>query len=246
MPPLTPRKRLHEPEPEPASTPIHNRATTMHAPRRATTFLTKLTGGRRYAGGKVRRSGEYCPDESGNAAITAMKDYLSPEWVLINTSNHCDASSFSAKYFSLSAIKPDIGLYEASKYNPDSTTNSASVELFGEFKVKKHDDPFPPAKTLPESAKDTRGQITLYLNAIQAAQQRTRVFLFFILGDQCRLFCHSRAGTQYTDPFNHTTMPYLHEFLWRLTHSSPADCGHDVTMEPVLPAIQFTKKSLRS
>ncbi|KAF9070525.1 hypothetical protein BDP27DRAFT_1220628, partial [Rhodocollybia butyracea] len=77
-------------------------------------------------------------------------------------------------------------------------------------------------------------QITLYLNAIQAAQQRTRVFLFFILGDQCRLFCHSRAGTQYTDPFNHTTMPYLHEFLWRLTHSSPADRGHDVTMEPVL------------
>ncbi|KAF9061043.1 hypothetical protein BDP27DRAFT_1301405 [Rhodocollybia butyracea] len=178
--------------------------------------------------------------------ITAMKDYLSPEWVLINTSNHCDASSFSAKYFSLSAIKPDIGLYEASKYNPDSTTNSASVELFGEFKVKKHDDPFPPAKTLPESAKDTRGQITLYLNAIQAAQQRTRVFLFFILGDQCRLFCHSRAGTQYTDPFNHTTMPYLHEFLWRLTHSSPADRGHDVTMEPVLPCDPIYEEGIRT
>ncbi|KAF9070207.1 hypothetical protein BDP27DRAFT_1420249 [Rhodocollybia butyracea] len=174
--------------------------------------------------------------------ITAMKDYLSPEWVLINTSNHCDASSFSAKYFSLSAIKPDIGLYEASKYNPDSTTNSASVELFGEFKVKKHDNPFPPAKTLPESAKDTRDQITLYLNDIQAAQQRTRVFLFFTLGDQCRLFCHLHAGTQYTDPFNHTTMPYLHEFLWRLTHSSPADRGHDVTMEPVLPCDPIYKE----
>ncbi|KAF9037418.1 hypothetical protein BDP27DRAFT_1409585 [Rhodocollybia butyracea] len=110
----------------------------------------------------------------------------------------------------------------ASKYNPDSTTNSASVELFGEFKVKKHDNPFPPAKTLPESAKDTRGQITLYLNAIQAAQQRTRM--------------------QYRDPFNHTTMPYLHKFLWRLTHSSPADRGHDVTMEPVLPCDPIYKE----
>lgn len=159
--------------------------------------------------------------------ITAMKDYLSPEWVFINTSNHCD-TSFLAKYFSLSAIKPDIGLYETSKYNPDSTTNSASAELFGEFKVKKHDNTFP-AEPPPQSAKDTRGQITLYLNAIQASQQRTRVFLFFILGDQCRLF-HSRAGTQYTDPFNHTTMPYLHEFFWRLAHSSPADRGHDMTM----------------
>ncbi|KAF9059028.1 hypothetical protein BDP27DRAFT_1303006 [Rhodocollybia butyracea] len=263
MPPLTPRKRLHEPEPEPASTPIHNRATTMHG---ATSSHYVLDRAHRVAEKEMRDKYEkidmrnfldLLPEAKGMLAvkydalvniaqmkaemqqyapfITAMKDYLSPEWVLINTSNHCDASSFSAKYFSLSAIKPDIGLYEASKYNPDSTTNSASVELFGEFKVKKHDDPFPPAKTLPESAKDTRGQITLYLNAIQAAQQRTRVFLFFILGDQCRLFCHLHAGTQYTDPFNHTTMPYLHEFLWRLTHSSPADRGHDVTMEPVLP-----------
>ncbi|KAF9058442.1 hypothetical protein BDP27DRAFT_1507793 [Rhodocollybia butyracea] len=163
MPPLTPRKRLHEPEP--ASTPIHNRATTMHGAMSSHYVLDRA---HRVAEKEMRDKYEKidmrnlldllpeAEDESGNAAITAMKDYLSPEWVFINTSNHCDASSFSAKYFSFSAIKPDIGLYKASKYNPDSTTNSASAELFGEFKVKKHDDPFPPADPPPEScaAKD--------------------------------------------------------------------------------------------
>lgn len=90
MPPLTPRKRLHEPEP--ASTPIHNRATTMHG---ATSSHYVLDQAHRVAEqemrdkyekidvknfldllpeakGKVRRSGEYRPDESGNAAVCSV------------------------------------------------------------------------------------------------------------------------------------------------------------------------------
>ncbi|KAF5370261.1 hypothetical protein D9757_012013 [Collybiopsis confluens] len=201
-----------------------------------------------------------------NPFIQAMQPYLAREWRLVNTSNHSETSP-AAQFFSGTAIKPDMALYRQFSPGTKKRTNASRAELFGEFKVREIDDPFPDpkgtrgesgtvdesrtvdeARTVDESgtggesgtgevkdddgepfadpkqtggqsatARDTRGQITLYINAIQSIQHRTRVFFFFILRDRCRLFCHSRAGTQYTDLFKHTEQPYLHEFFWRLS-----------------------------
>ncbi|KAF5377728.1 hypothetical protein D9757_009366 [Collybiopsis confluens] len=169
--------------------------------------------------------------------IKAMQPYVASGWQFVNTSSHLDISSGAAQFFGGSEIKPDMGLYSKARRNKPPT-DASEAELFGEFKVKAADDPFPdPAKIAAEDekalARDTRGQITLYINAIQATQHRTRVFFFFILGDQCRLFCHSRAGTQYTQLFKYTRTSHLHEFFWRLSHASPAARGHDATFIPV-------------
>ncbi|KAF5339940.1 hypothetical protein D9757_014437 [Collybiopsis confluens] len=162
--------------------------------------------------------------------INAMQPYLAPEWRLVNTSNHSDTSR-AAQFFSGAKIKPDLSLYSDLHPPIRKGSDASRAELFAEFKVDKQDDPFPVGDGADtELAKNTRGQIVLYINAIQCMQQRTRVFSFFILKDCCRLLCHSRAGLQYTDAFNYTKLPYLHEFLWRLSHADLARRGHDTTM----------------
>ncbi|KAF5338835.1 hypothetical protein D9757_015370 [Collybiopsis confluens] len=190
--------------------------------------------------------------------IKAMKPFLARGWRLVNGSDHCD-TSIATQFFSGSGIKPDMGLYARSRCEvhanktcshtdrPDGEncvdgedcqkrgfTDASIVEVFGEFKVKEHDDPFKSFATV--CARDTRGQIASYINAVQAIQQRTRVFFFFIFKGQCRLMVHSRAGTQYTPLFDYSTSDHLHQFFWRLTHGSPSDCGHDTTMVPVTEA----------
>ncbi|KAF5352327.1 hypothetical protein D9757_014290 [Collybiopsis confluens] len=165
--------------------------------------------------------------------IKAMQPYLAPGWELVNSSAHLDVSTGVAQFFGGTEIKPDLSLYAHSRKGKPPT-NSSEAEGFGEVKIKFPDNPFPDhtkiaAKDEKATARDTRGQIARYINSIQASQQRTRVFFFFILNDRCRLLCHSRAGTQYTDLFKYTNKPYLHEFFWRLSHGSPAACGHDST-----------------
>ncbi|KAF5367810.1 hypothetical protein D9757_010322 [Collybiopsis confluens] len=188
-----------------------------------------------------------------------MQPFLNDGWCLVNSSKSPDVSP-AVQFFGGTGIKPDMALYESPPRG--SKTDSSVAELFGEFKVKPVDDPFyrrppkakkskaeeskagqtekvnqePKKEQEPRTARDTRGQITLYINAIQASQYRSRVFLFFIIGDKCRLFCHSRAGTQYTDAFYYTKSSYLHEFFWRLTHGAPAARGHDTTMRLGKPA----------
>lgn len=166
-----------------------------------------------------------------------MKPYLKKGWSLVNTSSHTDPST--AGIFGEREIKPDIGLY-SSKRKGKPITQASEAELFGEFKVAKEDEPFRvevpgknnrnrPLEVDSLSARDTRGQIALYINAIQATQQRTRVFFFYIRANGCRLFCHSRTGTLLTPLFDYTNLPYLHQFFWRLSHASPEDRGHDTS-----------------
>ncbi|KAF5376768.1 hypothetical protein D9757_003152 [Collybiopsis confluens] len=167
--------------------------------------------------------------------IKAMKNYLANDWYLIDTSKSADVSP-AVQFFSGSGIKPDMGLYAGKRGPKQKVTDASAVDVFGEFKIDDVDDPFYVHKVHSSdtaTARDTRGQIVLYINAIQATQPRTRVFFFFILRDQCRLFCHSRAGSLYTDPFNYTKHSYLHEFFWRLTHASLSERGHDTSLKPV-------------
>ncbi|KAF5383350.1 hypothetical protein D9757_008377 [Collybiopsis confluens] len=164
-----------------------------------------------------------------------MEKYLANDWYLIDTSKSADVSP-AVQFFSGSGIKPDMGLYAGKRRPKQKVTDASAVDVFGEFKIDDVDDPFYVHKVRSSdtaTARDTRGQIALYINAIQATQQRTRVFFFFILRDRCRLFCHSRAGSLYTDPFNYTEHPYLHEFFWRLTHASLSERGHDTSLKLV-------------
>lgn len=65
------------------------------------------------------------------------------------------------------------------------------------------------------SARDSRGQITLYVNAIQATQFRTHSFSFFINKTQCRLIHWSHSCAIVTDEFNYTEPDWLPNFFWR-------------------------------
>lgn len=169
--------------------------------------------------------------------IIAMEPYLKKGWVLTNTSNHTDPST--AGLFGEHEIKPDIGLYSSNRVGKP-IIQASEAELFGEFKLAKEDEPFrvvepgKKGKNMPLevdslTARDTRGQIALYINSIQATQQRTRVFFFYIRANQCRLLCHARAGTRVTPPFDYTELPYLHQFFWRFTHALPEGRGHDTS-----------------
>lgn len=95
--------------------------------------------------------------------------------------------------------------------------------------------PIPPFERRTNDARDTRGQITLYINAVQATQQRTRVFAFYVRERYCRLLFHSRSGTLVTPLIDYTTTNDMHTFFWRLTHARKADRGFDTTFEPVDP-----------
>jgi hypothetical protein len=77
--------------------------------------------------------------------------------------------------------------------------------------------------------RDTRGQLTVYANAIQASQYRTHSFSFFINQKNCRLIHWSRSCAIVTAEFDYTEKGYLHEFFWRLSHAPRNMRGIDTT-----------------
>ena len=78
-------------------------------------------------------------------------------------------------------------------------------------------------------SRDTRGQLTIYANAIQALQYRTHSFSFFINQNNCRLIHWNRSCAIVTKEFDYTKEGYLHEFFWRLSHASKKMRGIDTT-----------------
>jgi hypothetical protein len=91
----------------------------------------------------------------------------------------------------------------------------------------------PPFERESKDAVDTRGQLALYINAIQAAQQRTRVFAFYVRKERCRLLCHSRSGTLVIPLIDYTKTDHVRKFFWRYTRASKAFRGHDTTFQPI-------------
>lgn len=82
-------------------------------------------------------------------------------------------------------------------------------------------------------ARDTRGQITLYANAIQATQFRTHTFSFFINKTNCRLIHWSRSCAIVTKAFNYTQTKWLPKFFWHLSHAPKDVRGIDTTFTRV-------------
>lgn len=164
-----------------------------------------------------------------------MSPFLKDGWELVNTSMHSDPDT--RHLFTRTEVKPDMALYKQTPRTGGKICNAATAEQFGKFKLLPDTEPFRweggkgPFERDTQRAKDTRGQLTTYLNAIQALQQRTRVFSFHIRKEWCRLLVHSRAGTLVTSLFNWTTQDHLQRYFWVYTHSPPKNRGFDTTFE---------------
>jgi Fungal protein kinase len=81
------------------------------------------------------------------------------------------------------------------------------------------------------SAYKTCGQLIAYATALHRSQFRIFSFSIALFGDTGRLLRWDRSGAIYTAPFKWADGD-LFEFLWRFSHLSPVDRGHDTTITP--------------
>ncbi|KAJ6458622.1 hypothetical protein C8R47DRAFT_1244930 [Mycena vitilis] len=131
-------------------------------------------------------------------------------------------------------IKPDITLYADAAASNDNVCRATDMELFIELKTEPLDDPFSDTgdfEAPSAAARDSRGQLIAYLNAMQASRYRTHSFGVIIIREKCRLLRLTRSGLEATTAFDHTKTDFLHVFLWRLSHGCEAVRGLDNTFE---------------
>jgi hypothetical protein len=136
-------------------------------------------------------------------------------------------------------VKPDLSVYSDKEPSNENLCRVRDMETFVELKLNKAADGFTDiVETLEKDtgdARDTRGQLTTYLNCMQVAQHRTHGFGVLIAKDTCRLLRHTHSGIEVTQSFNYTKTAYLQTFFWRLSHADAAIRGIDTTFEPVGP-----------
>ncbi|KIY63281.1 hypothetical protein CYLTODRAFT_382513 [Cylindrobasidium torrendii FP15055 ss-10] len=185
----------------------------------------------REVGRKGRETDMYTP------FVSAMSAYINPAWTLANTSSRVDKDLLGATMNAAKSRAPDLTLFPFA-HSELSQADFSLAETLGEFKNDVKWEPFQDYADgiqdgTSNTAQSTRGQLVTYLNAVQALQPRTRVFLFYVNKDQCRILCHTRAGTQVTHLFAYAETDHLHTFLWRLSHASRAARGHDTTISEV-------------
>lgn len=181
----------------------------------------------------------YSPRLTIKYQAVAMSPFLAPGWVLVNTSQHVDPEA--SRFFTHSEIKPDMALYRRCHWNEQKICDASAAEQFGEFKLDPDDEPFrwdeKPSDAAFERpttrARETRGQLTVYLNAIQVLQQRTRVFSFYVRENWCRLLLQARSGITVSSLFDWTKTDHLQRYFWIYTHSSPEQRGYDTTITPL-------------
>jgi hypothetical protein len=127
-------------------------------------------------------------------------------------------------------------MYSDQQPSNGNLCRACDMECFLELKTDPQDDPFADAGTLEKEsarARDSRGQIITYLNAIQASQYRTHVFGVIIVKNKCRLLRLTRSGIEVTSSFDYTSTSFLTTLLWRFSHATPQTRGIDTTYELV-------------
>ncbi|KAF9021834.1 hypothetical protein BDZ89DRAFT_1071147 [Hymenopellis radicata] len=167
--------------------------------------------------------------------IAALVPFLKAEWEMVDTSSTEDPLS---GFFLSHKVKPDISVY--SPDHPRSNDNpcrACDMETFIECKVHTPFEPFTDKKGSLErnagDARESRGQLITYLNAVQAAQYRTHCFGVFILGATCRLLRHTHSGIEFTKSFDYTATGFLQTFFWRFSRATPECRGIDTTFERI-------------
>ncbi|KAJ7110061.1 hypothetical protein C8R44DRAFT_986054 [Mycena epipterygia] len=178
--------------------------------------------------------------------IKALQPAVKVGWNLVSTSEHLDPDS---KFILDTAVKPDITLYGPDPPSNSNVCRSCDTECFLELKTDPQDDPFADTdlvvveKSTP-NARDTRGQIISYLNAMQASQLRTHSFGAVLIKNKCRLLRLTRSGLEVTRLFDYTTSSILATFLWRLSNATAERRGVDTTLERVPPTLALDARKL--
>ena len=159
---------------------------------------------------------------------------FAPGLKFVNSSSYVDINQWSQFPFN---IKPDVTCYE--KNAADDRTNSATAEIFIEFKWNTTDDPFVIAKSgtcqnsncgmehesflrASKGGVDTLGQITSYAAAQLGAQFRTHAYSVLIVKDIARILRWDRSGTIVMEPIQYNQSPHLAEFFQRYSVASAA------------------------
>lgn len=137
-------------------------------------------------------------------------------------------------------VKPDISGYKKGVIAPgdQDITRVRDMITFIEVKNRIVDEPFSnktgePFECDTACGRDTRGQLTLYANAIQATQFRTHVLSVFINQSMCRFIHWSRSCAVVTEAFDYTKHDWLPRFFWCLSHADDDMRGIDTTFEPL-------------
>ncbi|KAK0209752.1 hypothetical protein IW262DRAFT_502167 [Armillaria fumosa] len=166
--------------------------------------------------------------------ISALRPFLREGWEIVDTSNSPDPDS---AFFMDHQVKPDLTVYSDKEPSNKNRCRVCDMETFIELKLAPSADPFMDDVEKPEKdsadARDTRGQLVTYLNAMQAAQHRTHGFGVFIAHRTCRLLRHTHSGIVVTTKFDYTKSDHLQSFFWRLSHAVPAIRGTDTTFQLV-------------
>ena len=174
---------------------------------------------------------------------------FAPDLRFVNSSSTVDCNPHSDIPFK---IKPDVSVYPAG-LDSNIVTDSASAEIFIEFKWRPEDDPFSDVhdvqRTIDEdtvtvqsflhetkAADDTLGQITSYVAAQLGSQFRTHVYSVLIMKKTARILRWDRTGTIVTEAIDYNQSPHLVEFFHRYSRASSAMRGVDQSVSNPTPA----------
>ncbi|KAJ3510496.1 hypothetical protein NLJ89_g4634 [Agrocybe chaxingu] len=155
--------------------------------------------------------------------------------------------------FSGRRIKPDISCYknECVPVADSCVTKAHLMSTLIEVKNNDEDEPFTLKKNEEfevdtASARDTRGQLTVYANAMQALQYRTHTLTIFINRSRCRLMHWSKSCTVVTDAFDYTKENWLAMFFWRFSQADDTTRGVDPTFTPITTESPETTRARRA
>jgi hypothetical protein len=174
---------------------------------------------------------------------------FTPNLRIVNSSSTVDRNPHLDFPFK---IKPDVSVYRSDS-DLDVISDSASSEIFIEFKWKPSDDPFCDVRnvqrSLPsgedtvksflrgtKSADDTLGQITAYAATQLGSQFRTHVYSVLIVKNTARILRWDRSGTIVTEAIEYNESPLLAEFFRRYSTAPPEMRGADQTVSVPTPA----------
>ncbi len=170
-----------------------------------------------------------------------VTERFAPHLKFVNSSTYVDSNQRNKFVFQ---IKPDVTCY--ARPSDEEKTDSATAEIFTEFKWNAGDDAFCGFESskctnlncLQEdhsflnhsnAAIDTLGQITSYAAAQLGAQFRTHAYSVLIVKDQARILRWDRSGTIVTEAIKYNEVPHLAEFFRRYSVASAVMRGKDET-----------------
>ncbi|CAA7260742.1 unnamed protein product [Cyclocybe aegerita] len=133
------------------------------------------------------------------------------------------------------SVKPDISCYKSDEVPSPCITRARNMLSYIELKNREPDEPFgvdidDPIELDSKDARDTRGQLATYANAIQATQFRTHVLSVVINRYRCRFIHWSRSCAIVTEGFDYTSEDWLAKFFWRLSHAGDVARGLDTSV----------------